>query len=202
MKVNFWLNVVWSLFVVSLFFCGRGGVKWQFKEKVTLSQICNRIRLFNISCLFEPIQLQFFESNLTPLLICGKKKKIFYVQLENSGNGPDFSGVHELSFGEALYFLMVTMSTVGYGDIVCQTKVGRVFQLLFLGVGLVSFILLVLSLDCFFFRLTTKTTNPKEVSANPQKMPPLVFFFGSNFVGDKKYSFRIQLLGLLKGIES
>ena len=105
-----------------------------------------------------------------------QKEKIFHVQLENSGNGPDFSGVHELSFGEALYFLMVTMSTVGYGDIVCQTKVGRVFQLLFLGVGLVSFVLLVLSLECFFFRLTTKTTNPQEASANPQKMPPLVFF--------------------------
>ena len=58
--------------------------------------------------------------------------------MENSGNWPDFSGVHELSFAECLYFLMVTMSTVGYGDIVCSTKIGRVFQLLFLGVGLVS----------------------------------------------------------------
>ena len=104
------------------------------------SNIIKNIDVTN-SCLFEPIQLQFFESYLTPLLICGKEKKTFSVQLENSGNGPDFSGVHELSFGEALYFLMVTMSTVGYGDIVCQTKVGRVFQLLFLGVGLVSFAL-------------------------------------------------------------
>ena len=32
---------------------------------------------------------------------------------------------------------MVTMSTVGYGDIVCTTNVGRVFQIMFLGVGLV-----------------------------------------------------------------
>ena len=148
----------------------------------------------------SPIAIYVIKFDSTPNLC--KKKKIFHVQLENSGNGPDFSGVHELSFGEALYFLMVTMSTVGYGDIVCQTKVGRVFQLLFLGVGLVSFVLLVLSLECFFFRLTTKTTNPQEASANPQKMPPLVFFFGKNFVGDKKYSFRIQLLlDSLKGIE-
>ena len=60
------------------------------------------------------------------------------LQLENSGDLPAFNNVHELGFGECLYFLMVTMSTVGYGDIVCDTKVGRVFQLLFLGVGLVS----------------------------------------------------------------
>jgi len=59
--------------------------------------------------------------------------------LENSGNFPKFDEVHELSFGECLYFLMVTMSTVGYGDIVCKTRIGRVFQLLFLGVGLALF---------------------------------------------------------------
>ena len=32
---------------------------------------------------------------------------------------------------------MVTMSTVGYGDIVCKTNFGRMFQICFLGVGLV-----------------------------------------------------------------
>ena len=65
---------------------------------------------------------------------------ILKLQLENSGDFPKFDNIHELSFGECLYFLMVTMSTVGYGDIVCDTKIGRVFQLLFLGVGLVSFL--------------------------------------------------------------
>ena len=33
---------------------------------------------------------------------------------------------------------MVTMSTVGYGDIACVTSIGRGFQVLFLLVGLVS----------------------------------------------------------------
>ena len=32
----------------------------------------------------------------------------------------------------------VETRTVGYGDITCETEVGRVFQLMFLGVGLVS----------------------------------------------------------------
>ena len=63
---------------------------------------------------------------------------IYTKQLENSGNYPKFDSIQEISLGETLYFLMVTMSTVGYGDITCSTKVGRIFQLLFLGVGLVS----------------------------------------------------------------
>ena len=59
-------------------------------------------------------------------------------QLENSGNLPDFSNPVPITYWNAVYFLMVTMSTVGYGDITCGTEVGRVFQLMFLAVGLVS----------------------------------------------------------------
>ena len=59
-------------------------------------------------------------------------------QLETSGNLPDFSNPVPITYWNAVYFLMVTMSTVGYGDITCGTEVGRVFQLMFLAVGLVS----------------------------------------------------------------
>ena len=58
--------------------------------------------------------------------------------LENSGNLPDFSNPEPITYWNAVYFLMVTMSTVGYGDITCLTEVGRVVQLMFLAVGLVS----------------------------------------------------------------
>jgi len=59
--------------------------------------------------------------------------------LENSGNLPDFSEPEPITYWNAVYFLMVTMSTVGYGDITCLTEVGRVFQLMFLAVGLMLF---------------------------------------------------------------
>merc|ERR1719158_1801316 len=59
--------------------------------------------------------------------------------LENSGNLPDFSSPVPITYWDAVYFLMVTMSTVGYGDITCGTEVGRVFQLMFLAVGLALF---------------------------------------------------------------
>ena len=59
------------------------------------------------------------------------------IQLENSGDPPRFSNVHELGYWECVYFLMVTMSTVGYGDISCTTRIGKNFQILFLLIGLV-----------------------------------------------------------------
>jgi potassium large conductance calcium-activated channel subfamily M alpha protein 1 len=59
--------------------------------------------------------------------------------LENSGDPPDFTNGQALSYWDCVYFLMVTMSTVGYGDIYCQTAIGRGFQVLFLLVGLALF---------------------------------------------------------------
>ena len=59
-------------------------------------------------------------------------------QLENSGDPPNFDNGQNLSYWDCVYFLMVTMSTVGYGDIYCITSIGRGFQVLFLLVGLVS----------------------------------------------------------------
>ena len=61
-------------------------------------------------------------------------------QLENQGDPSYFKSPssQSLSYWNCVYFLMVTMSTVGYGDIVCVTAAGRGFQVLFLLVGLVS----------------------------------------------------------------
>ncbi len=59
-------------------------------------------------------------------------------QLENTGNPPDFSEPHRISYWNCVYFLMVTMSTVGFGDIYCTTIMGKVALVCFLLVGLVS----------------------------------------------------------------
>jgi len=59
--------------------------------------------------------------------------------LENSGDPPDFDNGQSLTYWDCVYFLMVTMSTVGYGDISCITSLGRAFQVLFLTVGLALF---------------------------------------------------------------
>jgi len=59
--------------------------------------------------------------------------------LENSGDPPDFDNGQILTYWDCVYFMMVTMSTVGYGDIYCMTTLGRAFQVLFLTVGLALF---------------------------------------------------------------
>ncbi|KAF6214676.1 hypothetical protein GE061_009419 [Apolygus lucorum] len=59
--------------------------------------------------------------------------------LENSGDPMDFANPQQLSYWTCVYFLIVTMSTVGYGDVYCQTILGRTFLVFFLLVGLAIF---------------------------------------------------------------
>ncbi|KAK8386193.1 hypothetical protein O3P69_010723 [Scylla paramamosain] len=59
--------------------------------------------------------------------------------LENSGDPLTFENAHPLSYWTCVYFLIVTMSTVGYGDVYCQTIFGRTFLVFFLLVGLAIF---------------------------------------------------------------
>ncbi|XP_050305673.1 calcium-activated potassium channel slowpoke [Anthonomus grandis grandis] len=59
--------------------------------------------------------------------------------LENSGDPLDFDNPHPLPYWTCVYFLIVTMSTVGYGDVFCQTVLGRTFLVFFLLVGLAIF---------------------------------------------------------------
>ena len=76
------------------------------------------------------------------------------LKLENSGDPPNFDNGQKLSYWDCVYFLMVTMSTVGYGDIYCVTAIGRGFQVLFLLVGLVS----IQQLHTLSFSLLKKAT--------------------------------------------
>uniref|UniRef100_A0A4W5REY6 BK channel n=1 Tax=Hucho hucho TaxID=62062 RepID=A0A4W5REY6_9TELE len=57
--------------------------------------------------------------------------------LENSGDPwLDFSNPQPLYYFECVYFLVVTMSTVGYGDVELRTTLGRFFVVIFIFIGL------------------------------------------------------------------
>ena len=90
------------------------------------------------------------------------------IQLENSGDPPYFKNGVQWAYWDCVYFLMVTMSTVGinatyiyfvfnsisnlsgYGDMSCQTVLGKIAIVLFILVGLVSVSILVLNQNFSF----------------------------------------------------
>uniref|UniRef100_W5NE14 Calcium-activated potassium channel subunit alpha-1-like n=1 Tax=Lepisosteus oculatus TaxID=7918 RepID=W5NE14_LEPOC len=60
--------------------------------------------------------------------------------VENSGDPwLAFSNAHNMSYFDCVYFLMVTMSTVGYGDVEVHTTLGRLFIIFFITMGLALF---------------------------------------------------------------
>ncbi|KAK2550715.1 Calcium-activated potassium channel subunit alpha-1 [Acropora cervicornis] len=59
--------------------------------------------------------------------------------VENAGDPWNFTNGQHLNYFECLYFLVVTMSTVGFGDISAQTYFGRLFMMLFISIGLGMF---------------------------------------------------------------
>ncbi len=54
-----------------------------------------------------------------------------------------FMVAEDLSYGEAIYFSIVTMSSVGYGDILPQTLAGRVGAVFFIVFGAITFLVVV-----------------------------------------------------------
>jgi len=59
--------------------------------------------------------------------------------VENSGDPfADFGNPNPMTYWDCVYFTLVTMSTVGYGDVYCKTTLGRFFMVFFILGALVS----------------------------------------------------------------
>ncbi len=81
-----------------------------------------------------------------------------------------FMLTEHLSFSEAVYFSIVTMSSVGYGDILPQTMLGRLFAMVFIVLGAVTFL-------SFVGRATELMLNRREEESKRKKLHMLVGVF-------------------------
>lgn len=57
-----------------------------------------------------------------------------FVHLVETSGDPfkNWENKQALTYWECLYFLVITMSTVGYGDISCSTEIGKFFIMVFI----------------------------------------------------------------------
>jgi potassium large conductance calcium-activated channel subfamily M alpha protein 1 len=117
-------------------FLDRTWIGLRFLRALRLMSIPDILQYLNILKLASSIRLTQLVAMFISVWLCAAG--IVHL-LENSGDPPDFDNGQDLTYWDCVYFLMVTMSTVGYGDISCVTSLGRGFQVLFLTVGLALF---------------------------------------------------------------
>ncbi|XP_046689766.1 calcium-activated potassium channel subunit alpha-1a isoform X29 [Silurus meridionalis] len=142
-KLWFWLEVnsVVDFFTVPPVFVSvylnRSWLGLRFLRALRLIQFSEILQFLNILKTSNSIKLV----NLCSIFISTWLTAAGFIHLvENSGDPwEDFQNSQPLSYWECVYLLMVTMSTVGYGDVCAKTTLGRLFMVFFILGGLAMF---------------------------------------------------------------
>ncbi|XP_062330902.1 calcium-activated potassium channel subunit alpha-1a-like isoform X11 [Osmerus eperlanus] len=123
----------------SLISCFRVISYWglRFLRALRLIQFSEILQFLNILKTSNSIKLV----NLCSIFISTWLTAAGFIHLvENSGDPwENFQNSQDLSYWECVYLLMVTMSTVGYGDVYAKTTLGRLFMVFFILGGLAMF---------------------------------------------------------------
>uniref|UniRef100_A0A8C1KVP5 Calcium-activated potassium channel subunit alpha-1 n=1 Tax=Cyprinus carpio TaxID=7962 RepID=A0A8C1KVP5_CYPCA len=131
-KLWFWLEVnsVVDFFTVPPVFVSvylnRSWLGLRFLRALRLIQFSEILQFLNILKTSNSIKLV----NLCSIFISTWLTAAGFIHLvENSGDPwENFQNSQPLSYWECVYLLMVTMSTVGYGDVCAKTTLGRLFM--------------------------------------------------------------------------
>uniref|UniRef100_A0A7M4EU39 Calcium-activated potassium channel subunit alpha-1 n=1 Tax=Crocodylus porosus TaxID=8502 RepID=A0A7M4EU39_CROPO len=142
-KLWFWLEVnsVVDFFTVPPVFVSvylnRSWLGLRFLRALRLIQFSEILQFLNILKTSNSIKLV----NLCSIFISTWLTAAGFIHLvENSGDPwENFQNHQQLTYWECVYLLMVTMSTVGYGDVYAKTTLGRLFMVFFILGGLAMF---------------------------------------------------------------
>ncbi|XP_067225036.1 calcium-activated potassium channel subunit alpha-1a-like isoform X2 [Chanodichthys erythropterus] len=142
-KLWFWLEVnsVVDFFTVPPVFVSvylnRSWLGLRFLRALRLIQFSEILQFLNILKTSNSIKLV----NLCSIFISTWLTAAGFIHLvENSGDPwESFQNSQPLTYWECVYLLMVTMSTVGYGDVCAKTTLGRLFMVFFILGGLAMF---------------------------------------------------------------
>lgn len=156
-KVKFWfgLYTIIDLFtipqiIVSLIL-DQEWMGLRFLRVLALMRVPDVMQCFNIIRSGTSIRVIQLSSLFLSILVVGAG---FIHLLENSGEirwDNLYTETQEISFGDSIYFIVVTLSTVGYGDIGAKTSSGRVFVTLFILLVLATFASFIPELAEFLF---------------------------------------------------
>ncbi|XP_052330818.1 calcium-activated potassium channel subunit alpha-1-like isoform X5 [Oncorhynchus keta] len=144
-KLWFWLEVnsVVDFFTVPPVFVSvylnRSWLGLRFLRALRLIQFSEILQFLNILKTSNSIKLV----NLCSIFISTWLTAAGFIHLVSGWAGGDpwenFQNSQSLSYWECVYLLMVTMSTVGYGDVYAKTTLGRLFMVFFILGGLAMF---------------------------------------------------------------
>nr|XP_020641778.1 potassium channel subfamily U member 1 isoform X2 [Pogona vitticeps] len=142
-KLAFWLelNSIVDFFTITpvciSFYLGKNWLGLRFLRALRLMELPKILQFLHVTTSGTAIKL----SKLLAVFVSTWLTAAGFLHwMENSGDPwVKHKNFQNLSYFECLYLIMVTMSTVGYGDVVVKTTLGRVFILFFIVGGLILF---------------------------------------------------------------